>query len=78
MTFEEGLNVFKYFLSQVYKNGKNVDNFKLMGMIGVYYTIFLIFHACLKFSVTKRKTMRAEICNFSITCFLMLVLSQIT
>ena len=26
----------------------------------------------------KRKTMRAEICNFSITCFLMLVLSQIT
>ena len=22
MTFEEGLNVFKYFLSQVYKNGK--------------------------------------------------------
>ena len=38
-----------------------------MGMIGVYYTIFLMFHACLKFSVTKKKMIRAEKYNFSIT-----------
>ena len=47
-----------------------------MGMLVVYYTIFLIFHACLKFSIEKRKT-KLKIVNFQLPIFLVLTLSQI-
>jgi len=37
-----------------------------MGMLVVYYTIFVIFHACLKFSMEKKED-KAENCQCPIT-----------
>ena len=37
-----------------------------MGMLMVYYTIFLIFHACLKFSIEEKED-KAENCQLPIT-----------
>ena len=45
---------------------QTVDNFLLMGMLMVYYTIFLIFHACLKFYTEKQED-KAENCQLPIT-----------
>lgn len=47
----------QFFITQIYKNvNTSVDDFLLMGMMVVSYTLLLIFLGCLKFSVAKRKT----------------------
>ena len=47
-----------------------------MDIVKIYYTIFFIFHACLKFSVTKKK-MKTKLKFVTITYFLVLAPSEI-
>ena len=65
--FKETLNIFKHFLWVKHIRMQGVDNFVLMGMMTIYNTIFLLFMHVWNFLLQKRKVIRAENCNFSIT-----------